>query len=54
MLVSIRKNSHMLEPTEEIKKREGAWPRTLTVSFDKPFRVAIRKAARESRMPVSN
>lgn len=43
-----------MEEIEEIKKREGAWPRTLTVSFDEPLRVAIRKAARESRMPVSN
>jgi len=43
-----------MEAPEEIKKREGAWPRTLTVSFDESLRVAIRKAAKESGIPVSN
>lgn len=49
-----RKIGYTLESPEETKKREGAWPRTLTVSFDEPLRVAIRKAAKESGMPVSN
>lgn len=43
-----------METPEETKKREGAWPRTLTVSFDEPLRIAIRKAAHESGMPVSS
>lgn len=54
MLLTKRQVGYKLENPEETKKREGAWPRTLTVSFDEPLRVAVRRAAKESGMPVSN